>query len=126
MDNLQKESKLFKGYWRKTQWVEHALLERMAKAWIKDALNNGCRSWDMRLARLLSVVLVSALNRRSGDIAQSYRYKGAKYLTWADVTLKLERGPEIKNLVAKFTLRHTKGFKWVVSTNSFYNRPDSL
>ena len=107
------EGRLFKGRRREREYLVQSLLTQMCESWLRDALDNGTVSWDVTLARALSVVLQSALNFRMGDITRAYLCTGNEYLTWGDICLRIknDKPPSYENLVARVDLRFTKGKK---------------
>lgn len=111
IDTLSKEGKLLRGTWRKREWVGIALVEKLTRAFLQAAIDRGCLSWDVILCKVLSIVLMSALACRSGDIALTQGYTN-EYLRWEDVQLKLGKGGDtIDDLEADVTLRSEKGKK---------------
>jgi hypothetical protein len=88
---LAKEKKLLRGRWRERQWLGANMLEKMSRSWLRLGLDAGCNSWDVHLQKLLSVVMLSALGCRSGELTLSELYK-EEYMRWKHVTLKLEKG----------------------------------
>jgi hypothetical protein len=46
----------------------------MAKALLIDALDHGTLSWDVTICKVLSIVIISALCSRTGDVAQTRHY----------------------------------------------------
>jgi hypothetical protein len=88
---LAKEKKLLRGRWRERQWLGANMLENMSRSWLRVGLNAGCNSWDVHLQKLLSVVMLSALGCRSGELTLSEHYT-EEYMRWKHVTLELEKG----------------------------------
>lgn len=60
---------------------------------------------------MLTIVLQSNLDCRSGGILQSERYANTEYLKWKDVDVKLLNGSKIESLVAVIIFRFEKGSK---------------
>jgi hypothetical protein len=113
LDQLVKKKLLIKGRFHKKQWLGFRVMERMARIWIHESISNGCISWDRVLLKLLSVILMSALAARCGDIGRFYLYKEMECLCWSDVELTLasydeDRAPSVQDLRAKFALRFLK------------------
>jgi hypothetical protein len=75
LGDLVKEGKLLRGKWSKGQWFGVVLFEKMARARLQTALDNGCLSWDVQISRLLSLSLVVALACRCVEVALSQDYK---------------------------------------------------
>lgn len=116
LDQLVKQKLLIKGRWHKKVWFGIRVVERMGNCWIEKSLADGCISWDRVLLKLLSVVLMSALAARCGDIARAHLYKEMECLCWANMELTLssdygDRAPSVQDLRGKFTLRFLKGKK---------------
>lgn len=111
LDALAKEKKVLRGRWRKNQWLGVNMLEKMSRAWLQEALDDGCRSWDVQLHKLFSIVLVSALGCRSGEVARTDR-SVEEYMRWSHIELKLAAGrATIDDLEANITLCYEKGKK---------------
>jgi hypothetical protein len=111
LDTLSKEKKVLRGKWRKSQWLGANLLEKVSRAWLRAALDKGCLSWDVQLHKLLSIVLLSALACRSGEVSLSRGYAD-EYMRWSHIKLKLAAdGNTVDNLEADVTLSFEKGKK---------------
>ncbi|KAI9810020.1 MAG: hypothetical protein M1826_003792 [Phylliscum demangeonii] len=67
------------------------------KAVRRAAIDHGCNSWDVRIAHLYSVALISALDFRSGRLRRDGNSAG--------------REPNVDDLVARVTLRFDEGQK---------------
>ena len=102
---------LFKGRWRKHEWVGHTLITHMGNAWLEEALNEGCPSWDVRISKLLSVVMMGALDCRAGDLVRSSGYKGEEYMQWRHIEITIRGQKDLENLNAKVTIAYEKGHK---------------
>lgn len=115
VDGFVKEGKLTKEPSRELHWVGVSLVKRMVDALFDDAVENGTRSWDVTILRVLSLVLTSALQCRSGDIHKHHRDEDDQplpFIAYKDVRLKLiDGGREIHNLEARITIRNEKGHK---------------
>jgi hypothetical protein len=90
-DALAKDKKLLRGRWRERQWLGVTILEKMARSWMQFGLESGCNSWDIHLQKLFSVVMLSSLGCRSGELALSGFYT-EEYMRWGHIKLKLEKG----------------------------------
>jgi hypothetical protein len=87
---------------------------KMARAFIDDAIVNGCRSWDIKILKLLGVVLQCACASRSGDIARSEGYTGLECLLYEDITLALSPGGStVQDLRGEVVLKYEKAHKYV-------------
>lgn len=83
----------------------------MSRAWLQAALDDGCISWDVQLHKLLSIVLLSALGCRSGEVALTGRYVD-EYTRWSHIKLKLAAGGNtVDDLEADVTLCFEKAKK---------------
>ncbi|KAI9821003.1 MAG: hypothetical protein M1826_000782 [Phylliscum demangeonii] len=114
LDALRKEGLVTLGQSRPNQWVGLAVLSKLGRSWIQAAIDHGCISWDVQIARLLSIALMSALNCRSGEVARSAGYTGEEFLAWEDVELSWDGDfaePNVDRLVARVTLRFEQGRK---------------
>jgi hypothetical protein len=65
-------------------------MSRMSMAWLKHHCQNGSGNWDIAIYKLMSVVLVTGLEYRSGDVARSRGYLGTEYLQHRHIELVLE------------------------------------
>jgi hypothetical protein len=85
----------------------------MVRAFFDDALSQGTLNFDTIIAKCLSVVLVSSLGCRGGDVMRSREYHGTEYLQYQHIELTLDAGmePAFENLRAIITLDYTKGSK---------------
>ncbi|KAL1868207.1 hypothetical protein Plec18167_008401 [Paecilomyces lecythidis] len=109
--SLVKEGKLIKGKQRKPVFVGVVLLQQMARSWIEDGLENGCRSWDIRISRLLSVVLMQACCCRAGEIVQSVGYTGKTCLLYEHIEMVVTGKPYLESTIMRVSLYYTKGEK---------------
>lgn len=111
IDDAVCAGRLTKGCWNKRVGLNFILVSRLGRSWLRHHHQQGTLGWDLVLARLLSIVLVSSLGCRPGDVARSPYYKGAEYLKYRNVNLRLEGKPQWKNLRAQITLEFCKGKK---------------
>ena len=102
---------LFKRRWRKHEWVGHTLITLMGNSWLQETLAEGCQSWDVRISKLLSVVMMGALDCRVGDLTRSGHYKGEEYIQWRHIEITIRGERELQNLNAKATIAYEKGHK---------------
>ncbi|CAF9942527.1 MAG: hypothetical protein ALECFALPRED_009791 [Alectoria fallacina] len=86
IEDAIKADRLIKGSWRK-------------------------RTWDIVVAKCLSVVPVASLGCRSGNVARSNGDVGFEYMQWRHIDLFYEGEPTYLNLRATVTLKFQKGFK---------------
>ncbi|KAJ9258895.1 hypothetical protein DTO195F2_5133 [Paecilomyces variotii] len=108
---LRQEGKLIKGARKQGCFVGLILLRNMARAWIEDGLENGCRSWDIHISRLLSIVLMHACCSRAGDIALSQHYEGKACLLYEHIEVIVEKQPCLENVIMRVSLHYAKGEK---------------
>jgi hypothetical protein len=112
------------GCWKNRDWLSFMTISHMSRAWLHHHSQNGTRSWDIALYKLLSIVLVTSLACRGGDIARSRGYTGTQYLQYGHIQLVLEGSPKISNLCTRVSLEYLKGFKDVQNHRQFcYLRP---
>jgi hypothetical protein len=132
---LLQEGKITKDPMREKQWLGAHIIGGMAKAILIDALDCGTLSWDCTICRVLSIVLISALCSRAGDVAQTTLYgpKAEEVAAAADpdadadtmarifdrmicmkfkhVEIKLVQKLGVERLSARFELAYVKGAK---------------
>lgn len=97
---------------RQSHWVGATLVEMMVDALFNNALENRTYNWDFTVVRALSLILITSLQCRSGDITKSYLdNQPLPFLTYGDVCLKLVNGTEIEHLEARIKIRNEKGHK---------------
>ena len=126
VDDAVKSGRLIKGRWRKRVWLNFTIVSRMTKAWLDHYEKYGTRNWDLIIAKHLSIVLVSSLGMRVGDVTRSGSYYGLEYLKYKDVQLRIEGDGEAKleNIKACITLCYTKGKKDTLNADDpFYFSP---
>lgn len=125
---MLKDGKITNDPSREKQWLGAHVIGGMAKAILMDAVDNGTLSWDVTICRVLSIVLISALCTRSGDVAQTTLY-GPKAGEVADadvssrifdlmicmkfkhVVIKLVIKDGVERLAAQFEIAYEKGVK---------------
>lgn len=112
LDDFVDAKQLIRGHYRPKTWIGFTTVSRIVRAYLQRAIDFGTRSWDITIARCLSLVLVSSLAARAGDVAHSRDFTGDEYMKYRDIELYLE-GDDAKfvNLRARVTMRYTKGFK---------------
>lgn len=118
-----KEKRLIRGLWNDKTWTGFVTVSRLVRTFLEHWTRVGTWSFDMIVARCLSVVLISALGCRSGDASQSSGYTGTEYVQYKHVELYLERAdddddggrrpgfPQFQDLRAVVTLDYCKGYK---------------
>jgi hypothetical protein len=86
------------------------LVRKLSTGIFKDALTSGTRSWDVALSKILSIVLTSALAARTGDLTVGeLDDRELPFIVYEDITLKLNRGAKLVNLIATVVIRNEKG-----------------
>jgi hypothetical protein len=126
VDDAVKSGRLIKGRWKRRVWLNFTIVSRMTKAWLDHYDKYGTRNWDLIIAKHLSIVLVSSLGMRVGDVTRSSSYHGLEYLKYKDVKLRIEGDGEAKleNIRACITLCYTKGKKDILNADEpFYLSP---
>lgn len=114
VDKLYHAGLLTKEPAREHHWVGVAIVRRLTKALLQDALNDGTVSWDVVISKVLSLVLVASLTARSGDVLASRLNDNPRpAVFFEDLVVKLVGGDKVENLVARITIRNEKGFKYV-------------
>jgi len=113
MDDAIKAGRLTKGLWKKKVWLNYTIVSRMAKAWLNHFEKRGTRNWDLVIARLLSIVMVTSVGMRVGDVTRSTSYVGEEYVKYKDIEMKVEGDgtAKLKNLRARVTLSFLKDRK---------------
>lgn len=93
-------------------WITARMGHKMCESLALDALQNGCRSWDIVLQRLLSISLLIATAAQPGEIARSSLYTGPQYMTFGDAQVRLKpHGAQTEVLEASIALRWRQGDK---------------
>lgn len=68
LDDAVKAGRLTKGRWQKRVWLNYVIESRMAKALLAHHDRHGTRNWDLIVAKLLSIILITRLGMRAGDV----------------------------------------------------------
>ena len=111
-DGFVEQGRLTKEPARERHWLGVASVKRMIDAVLEDAVRNGSRNWDVTIHMILSILMTSALQCRSGDIAKStYNTQPLPCLVYKDISIKLINGEDIDQLEARVTIRNEKGHK---------------
>lgn len=108
---LVKDKVLYKGRWRKPNRVGFQTILYMADAWLKSGLQEGARSWDIHISRLLCIVLIGSFGSRLGEVVRSKLYTGMEYLCYKDLTVSFHEGETTQDLIMNVCLRFVKGYK---------------
>jgi hypothetical protein len=124
LDDAVKAGRLTKGRWKKKVWLNYTIVSRMTKAWLNHHLRFGARNWDLVIAGLLSIVLVTGVGMRVGDVTRSSAYDGLEYVKYKDIQLKVVGEAKLSNIKARITLSYMKGMKDTLNMDGvFYLRP---
>ncbi|KAJ4373385.1 hypothetical protein N0V83_003680 [Neocucurbitaria cava] len=123
-----KENRLTTGTWRKRTWIGFVTLSRMIRAFLTHHIEHGAWNFDVIMSKCLSVVLISSLACRSGDIARSHGYKGMEYMQYKHIELYLPDDvgdePQFHQLRAAVNIEFAKGAKQTLNENFIrYLRP---
>ncbi|KFY59512.1 hypothetical protein V496_05667, partial [Pseudogymnoascus sp. VKM F-4515 (FW-2607)] len=106
---LLNDGKITREPSRQVQWIGSVLVRRLITVIFQDAINEGTGNWDKPIQRALSILLISALSCRSGDIMTSTRdTQKIPFLCYNDITVKLVGGDGLENLEAEVLIRNEK------------------
>ncbi|KAI7239636.1 hypothetical protein KC330_g1825 [Hortaea werneckii] len=112
IDGSVKSGKLVRGTWQKRTWIGYTALSRLVRAYFERAIYYGTSSWDVTIARSLSMALVASLGVRTGDVGQSRLYSGTEYMQFRHIELSIEGNEAIfANIRASVTIEFAKGLK---------------
>lgn len=109
IEKLVQDKLIIRGRWHQRQWIGYSLTRTILVSWFAHGLDQGVLSWDVHLLRALAVVLMSACGCRAGEIVRSYPSVGS--LTWDDITIMLDGGFQLRNLMVEIKIRWEKGSK---------------
>lgn len=111
-DDAVRAGRLTVGRWNKRVWLGFMLMARMGNDWLPHYDTHGALNWDVIISRLLSVVLVTSLGCRSGDVSRSEHWKGMEFIQYHDIILMLsEHGSKFEDLQAHIVIEFEKGRK---------------
>jgi hypothetical protein len=71
LDGAVKAGRLTKGRCQEHVWLGFTIVSRMGNAWFDHHHRHGTWSWDVTIAKLMSIVLIASLGSRAGDVARS-------------------------------------------------------
>lgn len=108
------------GHWYERQWLGFMTMSRMVRSWFNHHLQKGTASWDVVIAKALSITLMSALGCRSGDVAKSRLYT-TEVLRYRDIEITIDtadesKEPSLSDLRVMIKLEHCKGSKFEKNT----------
>ena len=90
----------------------------LSKSLLEYYYQEGVLTWDSPLGKLMSLVLVSSLGARPGDVAKSVGWTDSETMQYSDIELELEnRQPVWNRIRATVTMRYTKGAKDLTNKN---------
>ena len=110
-NKLVKDKVLTAGKWMRPNRVGFKTLLALTDAWMNTGLLEGVTSWDTYISRQLSIVMISSLASRSGDVVRTQAYIGMECCLFKDLTLSFEGGNNIEHLSMNVCLRFVKGYK---------------
>ena len=112
IDAEHKAGRVTKDPARTKRWVGSLLMRQMIRGVINKAHDEGTRNWDVVLSRATSMLLLTVLQSRAGDILKSGSSKGydRPYLCWEEVQVQLS-GEALKHCFARIRLRAEKEHK---------------
>ena len=93
------------------QWLDLLAVKAMARALLGDAIRNGTTSWDFTIFKTFSLVLVSALGARGGDVTLSRGYTN-EYLRYKHIRVVMfdkEDGGKVVGMHVE--MAYSKGYK---------------
>ncbi|UPX16703.1 uncharacterized protein EKO05_0007091 [Ascochyta rabiei] len=112
IDSLLQQGKVTQDPSWERSWAGVVVVRKLIHSLVTQAFQYGTMTWDIVLAKCLSIVLVSALGARAGDVTVAPRDQHTlPYLVYKDVIIKMKEGSTIDDLVAVVTLRNEKGDK---------------
>jgi hypothetical protein len=84
----------------------------MTTALLFDGLVQGVKSWDVLIAKALSLAILANTGARAGDVARSDHYTSENASRLRDVTIKIIKQDDgTLEFKLKIVLKFTKGFK---------------
>ena len=108
VDRMTKSGKLSK--WTTKEWLTYTIIQKVVSSWFETALSKGVQSWDIVLFKALSMVFMSALGCRAGDIILSGGYP-EEYMVWKHIVIKVNGTPSVKQLTMTVVIASEKGAK---------------
>lgn len=104
-------------------WVGFMLNLALSRRHFLHALENGILSWDVFISRHLSIVLISSLCARAGDVVQSHGQSRAGFMQWGHIQVKVTQETSTDDtdpffgMVMRVIIHYEKGHKDDPSTN---------
>ena len=118
-DDATRTGRLTTGHWYKKTWACFITVSYMIQKFLNYNHDHGCQTWDVVLYKCFSIVLVTSLGCRAGDVGQTRLYAGVEYLKWKDVRLTLE-GEPLDNLYMEVVLQYQKNHKDKLNEESIF------
>lgn len=118
LHSLLQEGKLtYDPAWDRN-WAGVVVVRKLISSLATQAFEEGTLSWDITIARCLSIVLVAALGARAGDVTVAPLDKHTlPFLAYKDVVVKMKYGDGIGDLDTVLTIRNEKCNKYVSRTS---------
>lgn len=91
-------------------WAGHRVVRCLVNALLQDAMEHGTHSWDIVVAKVLSIVLLAAFASRAGDFTLSTGYNH-ETVRFKDVCLKLDTKLDGAETINARIILHDKGHK---------------
>jgi hypothetical protein len=115
LDSLLQEGKLTQDPSWERNWAGVVVVRQLVSSLFNQAFEEGTMTWDITIAKCLSIILVAAIGARSGDVTMAPLNQHAlPFLAYKDVVIKMRKGGStIDDLHAVLTLRNEKGYKYV-------------
>ena len=115
MHEMLETGRVTKEPTRIRQWVGVFLVRHLVNAMFKDALLEGTLLWDWTLARVLSILLLSSLSARVGEISRGKltEFYERPCMIYENVTVAFKNSGMkwVEDLVARIKIRNEKGLK---------------
>lgn len=97
---------------REKQWVSSLLISSLNSVQLMDAIKNGTTSWDVVIAKCLSLSMMTATGARAGDLAVSHGYTDEASTRLSDMVIKISKSDDAQVVFrSRLTLRFVKGHK---------------
>jgi hypothetical protein len=111
-DDAVKAGRLTKGGWNKRVWLNFMVLSKMTRLWLDHHHKHGTDSWDIVLARHMSIVVLTSIGARGGDVARSKLYEGIEHMKFLHAELIHEGDePKFENITVKIIVEFAKNRK---------------
>lgn len=112
LDSLHQQGKITQDPSWERNWVGVVVVRKLVASLVKEAFQCGTMTWDVTVAKCLSIMLVAALGSRAGDVSVRPRDRHeSPYLAYKDIVIKMKGGSTVDDVI---TLRNEKGDKYVL------------